>query len=122
MPLTPGVGMVRSSTTTGANDVTMNETHPAGRTDLALTRLWNVMRVIGWIGVPVLLLIPAVAMRFTDEVNWTAMDFAFAGAVFISAGLVLELVGRLTRKPALRFGAALAVGLTVGLIWAWAIA
>ena len=61
-------------------------------------------------------------MRFGDEVNWTAMDFAFAGGVLVGAGLILEVVGWLTRKPALRFGAALVVGLALGLIWAWAVA
>lgn len=102
--------------------MTMNQNHPTGAGDQGLARLWNVLRVIGWAAVPVLLLIPAVAMRFTDEVNWTTMDFVFAGAVFVSAGLVLEGVGRASPKPAVRFGAALAVGLIIGLIWAWAVA
>ena len=102
--------------------MTLNENHAMGANEVALTRLWNTLRVIGWITVPALLLIPMAAMRFTDEVNWTTMDFAFAGAVLISAGLALELVSWITRKPAIRFGAALAVGLMVGLIWAWAVA
>jgi hypothetical protein len=87
-----------------------------------LARLWNTLRVIGWCTVPVLLLLPAVAMQFTSEVQWTAMDFGFAGAVLVGAGLVLELVTRMTVRPALRFGAALVVGLVVMAIWAWAVA
>ena len=123
MPLMDRRGRVRASMTTEARDLmTLNETSPSGANDAALNRLWNALRLLAWITVPVLLLIPAVAMRFGDEVNWTAMDFAFAGGVLVSAGLVLEVVGWLTRKPALRFGAALAVGLAVGLIWAWAVA
>ncbi|MDQ3126683.1 MAG: hypothetical protein M3Q74_13895 [Pseudomonadota bacterium] len=102
--------------------MTLNEHHAMGANDAALTRLWSTLRVIGWIAVPVLLLIPMAAMRFTDEVQWTTMDFAFAGGILISAGLVLELVTWSTRNPAIRFGAALAAGLAVGLIWAWAVA
>ena len=123
MPLMDRRGRVRASMTTEARDLmTLNETSPSGANDAALNRLWNALRLLAWITVPVLLLIPAVAMRFGDEVNWTAMDFAFAGGVLVGAGLTLEVVGWLTRKPALRFGAALVVGLALGLIWAWAVA
>ena len=123
MPLMDRRGRVRASMTTEARDLmTLNETSPSGANDAALNRLWNALRLLAWITVPVLLLIPAVAMRFGDEVNWTAMDFAFAGGVLVGAGLILEVVGWLTRKPALRFGAALVVGLALGLIWAWAVA
>ncbi|MFD2649682.1 hypothetical protein ACFSX5_17995 [Devosia albogilva] len=87
-----------------------------------LARLWNTLRVIGWCAVPLLLLLPAVAMQFTSEVQWTAMDFGFAGAVLVGAGGLLELVTRMTVRPALRFGAALVVGLVVMAIWAWAVA
>ena len=100
----------------------MNENHAMGANETGLNRLWNALRVTGWVAVPVLLLIPAIAMRFSDEINWTTMDFAFAGGVLISAGLALEIVTWLTRNPAVRFGAALAVGLAVGLVWAWAVA
>ncbi len=87
-----------------------------------LARLWNTLRVIGWCAVPVLLLLPAVAMQFTSEVQWTAKDFGFAGAVLVGAGLVLELVTRMTARPAFRFGVALVVALLVLAIWAWAVA
>lgn len=92
-----------------------------GRED-ELTRLWNTLRVVGWCAVPLILLLPAVAMQFTREVQWTAMDFAFAGAVLVGAGLLLEVVTRLTHRPALRFGAAVVVGTLVMAIWAWAVA
>ncbi len=87
-----------------------------------LARLWNTLRVIGWCAVPLILLLPAIAMQFTGEVQWTAMDFAFAGAVLVGAGVVLELVTRITVRPGLRFGAALLVGLLVMAVWAWAVA
>lgn len=102
--------------------MSLNEHHATGANDAALTRLWNTLRLMGWVAAPVLLLIPAIAMRFSSEVNWTAMDFVFAAAVLVGAGLALEVVSWLTRKLAIRFGAALAVSLAGGLIWAWAVA
>lgn len=86
--------------------------------DDALLKLWNILRVIGWTGAAIILLMPVVAMRFSDEVNWTTSDFVFAGVLLGGAGLVLELVARVTRKPAIRFGAAFVVIALVGLIWA----
>lgn len=91
--------------------------HEEGR-----TRLWNILRSIGWAAVPILLLIPVMAMRFTTEVEWTSLDFMFAGGVLIGAGLILEVVAWTTRKPVIRFGAALVVAALVGLIWPWAVA
>src|ERR1700755_3413002 len=44
--------------------------------------------------VGLLLLIPLVAMRFTDEVNWTRGDFIVAGLLLLSTGLACELALR----------------------------
>lgn len=46
-----------------------------------------------------LLLIPALAMLFTSEVNWTASDFLIAGALLLGTGLVVEFVLRKVKKP-----------------------
>jgi hypothetical protein len=75
-------------------------------------------RMIGW-SIPVLLLLlPLIAMRFTDEVNWTASDFVFAGVLFGSVGLAFELIVRKSASLAYRFGAALAVVAALLTIWA----
>lgn len=65
-----------------------------------------------------LLLVPLVAMRFTGEVRWTAVDFAAAGALLFGAFLAFLLVLRATPRaaPRLAFGMALAGGLAL----AWA--
>ena len=42
------------------------------------------------------LLVPLVAMQFTEEVNWSLFDFAFAAALLGGTGLLLE---RAVRKP-----------------------
>ena len=52
-------------------------------------------RLIGIvIAVALVLLIPLVAMQFTDEVNWTMSDFVVMGALLLGTGLLCELVMR----------------------------
>jgi hypothetical protein len=56
------------------------------------------------------LLVPLVAMQFTDEVNWTLADFVLAGALLGGSGLLLELAVRKPGTVAYRV-AAIAIGL-----------
>jgi hypothetical protein len=72
-------------------------------------RGWSPWRVTGW-SIPVLLLmLPAVAMQFTSEVDWSVADFIFAAVMFGSVGLAFELIVRTSDSLAYRFGAGLAV-------------
>ncbi|MDP2764301.1 MAG: hypothetical protein Q8O54_05640 [Brevundimonas sp.] len=80
-------------------------------------RLWTVLRLLGWSAVALILLAPAIAMRFTDEVNWTTSDFVFAGVLLIGGGAVIELVASRVREPAIRIGFALLVIAVVALVW-----
>lgn len=41
-----------------------------------------------------LLLIPFIAMQFTDEVKWTAIDFITMGALLLITGTCIELIKR----------------------------
>jgi hypothetical protein len=50
------------------------------------------------LSVVVLLLIPLVAMQFSNEVNWSVFDFLVAGALLLSTGLLIELVIRKVTK------------------------
>jgi hypothetical protein len=74
-------------------------------------------RLIGVVlTVPVLLLIPFIAMRFTDEVKWKLGDFIIMGILLLGTGLMCELVLRLVTKTGHRIaicGAILAVFLLV---------
>src|SRR5688500_18450248 len=80
-------------------------------------RGWSPWRVAGW-SIPVLLLmLPAVAMRFTSEVNWTVSDFIFAALLFGIVGLAFELIVRSSDSLAYRFGAGLAVVTAFLTIW-----
>ncbi len=60
-------------------------------------RLVGILFVVG-----VLLLIPLIAMRFTDEVNWTFFDFAVAAVLLFVFGLLCELALRTVTKTAHR--------------------
>lgn len=75
-------------------------------------------RTLLWGGVAALLLLPAVAMQFTAEVQWTAFDFAaFAGLLLVPA-VLLELAVRRSASLAYRAGVALALAAAFLLTWA----
>ena len=74
-------------------------------------------RAIGWGGALALLAVPAVAMRFTEEVNWDAADFLFAGVMFGLVGLGIELTVRASPSWTWRAGAGLAVFSCFALVW-----
>lgn len=68
--------------------------------------------------VVVLLLIPFIAMQFTNEVNWTGLDFLVAGALLLGTGLMCEFVLRKANKTIYRIFICLAILATLLLIWA----
>ena len=45
-----------------------------------------------------LLLIPLIAMQFSDAVNWSATDFLIMGILLLGTGLLCELVLRKIRQ------------------------
>lgn len=81
------------------------------------TRAFRNGGVILWSGAAALLLLPAVAMRFTAEVNWTALDFATAAVLLGSAGGAYELLARRGGGGRYRLAAALAVSTGLLLVW-----
>ena len=66
----------------------------------------------------ILLLIPFIAMQFTDEVNWTLSDFVVAGVLLFGTGLMCELVLRKVRKVELQI--AICAAILIGLLLIWA--
>ncbi|MDO1558111.1 hypothetical protein Q0812_01540 [Brevundimonas sp. 2R-24] len=90
------------------------------RADVVKTGQWydTALRALMWGGAGALLLAPAVAMRFTSEVNWTGSDFIFAGVLLFSACGTIELALRASGALSYRAGVATAVGTAFLLIWA----
>src|SRR5688500_13320264 len=50
--------------------------------------------VVILLAITCILLLPLLAMRFTNEVNWTPFDFVVAGALLLGAGLAYEFLAR----------------------------
>ena len=76
-------------------------------------------RLIGiMITVAFLLLIPLIAMQFTDEVNWTLFDFIVAGVLLLTTGFMCDLVIRKVNKSGHRIAIFLAIFVALLLIWA----
>ncbi|HLV23354.1 MAG TPA: hypothetical protein VKY36_01060 [Moheibacter sp.] len=44
------------------------------------------------LGATILLLIPLVAMQFTNEVNWSFFDFLIMGILLFATGIICELI------------------------------
>lgn len=72
------------------------------------TRPFSIWRIAGWGSLLGLLLLPALAMQFTSEVNWTASDFIFAAILLGIMGTTIELAARFARPGAARIGYILA--------------
>ena len=80
-------------------------------------RLLNGLRIACWGLAAALLAAPLVAMRFTDEVLWTAFDFAVFAAMLAAAGGAMELAVRMSGDWTYRAAAAVAVLAGFLLIW-----
>ena len=70
------------------------------------------------VAVTFLLLVPYVAMKFTGEVNWTAIDFITAGVLLLGSGLTCELIMRKVKKIQYRIAICAVVLLALFIIWA----
>ena len=68
------------------------------------------------VAVAAILALPAIAMQFTEEVNWTAFDFILLGALLFAAGGAYELLARKSASMSYRLGAAVALGTAILLI------
>jgi hypothetical protein len=65
----------------------------------------------------VLLLIPFIAMRFTNEVDWGPADFVIAGVLLLGTGLMCEFVLRTVKTTGYRIALCAAILFALMLIW-----
>lgn len=67
--------------------------------------------------VALVLLIPLLAMQFSEEVNWSPTDFAVAGALLFSGGIAYELIVKRVEDKTQRVVVAAALLLALLLVW-----
>jgi peptidoglycan/LPS O-acetylase OafA/YrhL len=65
-----------------------------------------------------LLIIPLIAMQFTNEVNWSAMDFLMAGILLFGASLAIEFVVRKVKSRKNRIIICVIIIVLLLLVWA----
>ena len=66
----------------------------------------------------ILLLIPLIAMQFTDEIDWTSIDFVIAGVLLLATGLIFDLVIRKIKNTKYRIIISIFILILLLLIWA----
>lgn len=64
-----------------------------------------------------LLLIPFIAMKFTAEVNWTALDFGVMGFMLLCTGSAIEVGLRIFDRTWLRVAAVAVVLFGFVMVW-----
>lgn len=77
----------------------------------------NSLRPLIWGVAAFLLLLPAIAMQFTSEVNWTGSDFLVMGFMLFAACGLYELATWLSGDPAYR--AAFGIAVVTGFLTVW---
>lgn len=85
--------------------------------DLDPARRWRFWRRLAWGTAAFLLLLPAVAMQFTSEVDWTASDFVVMGAIFAACCGAFDLATRVAPNFAYVAATGLAIGTAFLLVW-----
>ena len=76
-------------------------------------RLSYILLTIG-----MLLLIPFIAMQFTDEVNWGPLDFMVMGTLLLGAGLLSDLTWRKIKNVERRYVILAAILILFLITWA----
>lgn len=87
-------------------------------TEIVAGRRWKGWRIAMWGTAAFLLLLPAVAMQFTSEVDCGPGDFMVMGVMLLTACGTCELAARASDNGAYRMGAAVAV--LAGFLTIWA--
>jgi len=76
----------------------------------------NIFRIA--LGTAFMLLIPLVAMQFSDEVNWDEADFIVMGVLVFGTGLMFDLIMKKVRNNTYRV--VIGVALLAAFLYIWA--
>ncbi len=85
------------------------------RENITVIIMQNIIRIA--LATAFILLLPLLAMQFTDQVVWDLADFAVAGVLLFGAGLTYELIARKAGRIAHRFAVGVAVAAALLLVW-----
>lgn len=95
-----------------------------GQLDGTGARHDGILRLLLWGGAVALLMLPAIAMQFSAEVKWNALDFLVAGVMLATVcGLVdlaLRRSGGMDRGHRLSYRAGAALAALTGFLETWA--
>jgi len=86
-------------------------------TQIVTGQRWRGWRIAMWDSAAFLLL-PAIAMRFTSQVDWDGRDFITTGIMLAGACATCELAARASGNGAYRAGAEVAVATAFLTVWA----
>jgi hypothetical protein len=75
------------------------------------------LRKLAWGGAVFLIILPAVAMQFTREVDWGPGDFIVAATLLFTSAGIVDRATRVSDNVAYVLGATVAVGTGFLLIW-----
>ena len=89
----------------------------SGNTTFDGERRGSRWRIAVWGTAALLLLLPLVAMRVTDGMDWDVADFVVFGAMLAGAGGAYELAARRSGSHAYRAAAGLALATAFILVW-----
>lgn len=77
---------------------------------------YNRLLIISFLTV-ILLMIPLIAMKFMEDVNWTLFDFVVAGLLLFGTGIICLLAASKIKKPRHRIAALLIIVTVLLVIW-----
>jgi len=86
------------------------------KNNLMLTSNNRLMLIVSTVAM--LLMVPLVAMQFTDEVNWSPFDFIVAAVLLLGTGFLCELVLRKVKTTIARIALCGVLLLLLFVIWA----
>lgn len=77
----------------------------------------NTRLIVILVGALSLLLVPYFAMKFTDEVNWTALDFVTMGVMLLFTGIGIEVALMIVKVTWMRVAAVAGVLFAFVMVW-----